>query len=214
MPVHSVRDTQMLLQTKSMSKRLRGGRKKITTQPTKLCWKTQDVDTSAYMVTTRTMYLCEGNMTVCLCACICLGTSAPLRCFDAIQNCLDPTVCCYDALTWSRIVWIPLFVVKMLWHNADWPWQCAIVCCWGALTQRIECCVLQCFRRYTTAQVLLHSLAQLARNDQDKLLLEKCECSRMPISAYNLLAAISAADLPRYKRHGWLGVKNQLSISG
>ena len=63
MPVHSVRDTQMLLQTKSMSKRLGGGggRKKITRQPTKRCWKTQDVDTSAYMVTTRTMYLCGGE---------------------------------------------------------------------------------------------------------------------------------------------------------
>lgn len=33
----------------------------------------------------------------------------------------------------------------------------------------------QCFKRYNTAHILLHSLSQQARNSNDKQLLDKCK---------------------------------------
>ena len=37
------------------------------------------------------------------------------------------------------------------------------------------CCLLQCFRRYRSAQILLHSLAQQAQDPNDRYLLNKCK---------------------------------------
>ncbi|KAL8615273.1 hypothetical protein ACOMHN_051765 [Nucella lapillus] len=49
----------------------------------------------------------------------------------------------------------------------------AVEQCQAAALDEVAGNTKECFQRYTTAQVLLHSLAQLAGNDHDKLLLEK-----------------------------------------
>ncbi|KAL8563423.1 hypothetical protein ACOMHN_051367 [Nucella lapillus] len=49
----------------------------------------------------------------------------------------------------------------------------AVQQCQTAALDEVEGNKKECFQRYTTAQILLHSLAQLARNDHDRLLLEK-----------------------------------------
>ncbi|XP_076452282.1 serine/threonine-protein kinase unc-51-like [Babylonia areolata] len=49
----------------------------------------------------------------------------------------------------------------------------AVEQCQAAALDEVSGNSKECFQRYTTAQVLLHSLAQMTRNDHDKLLLEK-----------------------------------------
>ena len=81
-----------------------GGKEKtITTHKTLL--ENPNADTKAYIVTTHAIQcMCGGNIIICVCVhAYALSTSAPLRCFDMIQNCLDPTVCYSYALTWCRL---------------------------------------------------------------------------------------------------------------
>jgi len=56
----------------------------------------------------------------------------------------------------------------------------------------------ECFQRYQTAQILLHTLSQQVNHQQDRALLTKCKNTQVPLSitvSINLLACTNTTVL-------------------